>query len=266
MKTHYQLLDLQPAASAEEIKRAFRREIARYHPDKVQHLGPEFQEIAATRAAELTEAYRVLMDADLRQQYDGLLAGENIPASPRGAATASRPETAAPSPPPPEPPAPAPPDLSFQQERTAVSDMVRKAIVAKLRNAVAAVAGDATSLPNPSFDVAYVINPKKGMFKKAEPAVRILARIVPQVDPEAIGEVWPLAAKGATADAVVCVLLLGNGLAAPRLLGGAVAEQRRKTRIAPVVIPVDIRDWEALFPPEAPDIVRRIIEKLRSSA
>ena len=33
-----------------------RREIARYHPDKVQHLGPEFQEIAATRAAELTEA------------------------------------------------------------------------------------------------------------------------------------------------------------------------------------------------------------------
>ena len=34
-------------APADEIKKAFRREIARYHPDKVQHLGQEFQEMAA---------------------------------------------------------------------------------------------------------------------------------------------------------------------------------------------------------------------------
>lgn len=47
MKTYYELLDVAPQASSDEIKRAFRREIARYHPDKVQHLGPEFQEIAA---------------------------------------------------------------------------------------------------------------------------------------------------------------------------------------------------------------------------
>ena len=33
-------------APADEIKKAFRREIARYHPDKVQHLGQEFQEMA----------------------------------------------------------------------------------------------------------------------------------------------------------------------------------------------------------------------------
>ena len=35
------------AASADEIKRAFRQQIARYHPDKVQHLGKEFQALAA---------------------------------------------------------------------------------------------------------------------------------------------------------------------------------------------------------------------------
>lgn len=51
MKTHYELLEVVAEASADDIKRAFRREIAKYHPDKVQHLGVEFQEIAALRAA-----------------------------------------------------------------------------------------------------------------------------------------------------------------------------------------------------------------------
>ena len=56
MKTHYEILGLESSADADAIKKAFRREIARYHPDKVIHLGAEFQEMAATRAAELTVA------------------------------------------------------------------------------------------------------------------------------------------------------------------------------------------------------------------
>ena len=72
MQTFYELLSVAPSATAEEIKRAFRNEIARYHPDKVQHLGKEFQEMAATRAASLTEAYRTLMNAELRAEYDRL--------------------------------------------------------------------------------------------------------------------------------------------------------------------------------------------------
>ncbi len=59
-KSYYELLDLPPTASSEDIKKAFRQQIARYHPDKVQHLGKEFQDMAADRAAELTEAYRIL--------------------------------------------------------------------------------------------------------------------------------------------------------------------------------------------------------------
>src|SRR3954471_20914227 len=73
LSTHYHLLGVDPAAPSDEIKQAFRREIARYHQDKVQHLGEEFQRLAATRAAELTEAYRVLMDAELRGKYDNVL-------------------------------------------------------------------------------------------------------------------------------------------------------------------------------------------------
>ena len=53
-KPFYELLEVAADASSDEIKRAFRREIAKYHPDKVQHLGKEFQEIAANKAAELT--------------------------------------------------------------------------------------------------------------------------------------------------------------------------------------------------------------------
>ena len=37
--THYDLLGIDSAASVDEIRRAFRREIAKYHPDKVQHSG-----------------------------------------------------------------------------------------------------------------------------------------------------------------------------------------------------------------------------------
>ena len=46
-KTYFELLSLPTTATLDEIRRSFRREIAKYHPDKVQHLGEEFQEIAA---------------------------------------------------------------------------------------------------------------------------------------------------------------------------------------------------------------------------
>jgi len=44
VKDYYQVLDIRPDASTEDIKRAFRQQIALYHPDKVQHLAREFQD------------------------------------------------------------------------------------------------------------------------------------------------------------------------------------------------------------------------------
>ena len=86
LKNYYDLLEIAPDSPAEEVKRSFRAQSARYHPDKVQHLGKEFQSMAADRAAELTEAYRILSDPQRRAEYDRAFA-EAGGAAPLPAAT-----------------------------------------------------------------------------------------------------------------------------------------------------------------------------------
>ena len=56
----YTLLDVSPQASPEEIKAAYRRAVARYHPDKVAHLGREFQELAHGKLLAIQQAYEIL--------------------------------------------------------------------------------------------------------------------------------------------------------------------------------------------------------------
>ena len=267
MKTHYDLLSLERTASADEVKRAFRREIARYHPDKVQHLGPEFQEIAATRAAELTEAYRILMDAALRSSYDESLDdGRPAPAPP--AAPAAHPPAASVEPPSPagrpaEPPPEAPRDMRFQQERATTNEYLRRAVLAKLSTAVDAVGGEGIS--HAPFDAAYRIKNRRGLFGKGDPDVRLVMRVVPVVDAEAVEAAWGAAIRLPSDDATLCVVLMGNGLAPAKELSAAISEQRRRSRkVGPVVIPVDMRDWESLLPPETPAAVRALLDRLRT--
>lgn len=61
MKNHYQTLGIDRSASAEDIKRAYRRLASQHHPDK----GGD-----TSRFQEIEEAYRVLSDPEQRQQYD----------------------------------------------------------------------------------------------------------------------------------------------------------------------------------------------------
>src|SRR5262249_46359381 len=56
----YAVLGIKRDASVEEIRAAYRREIVNCHPDKVAHLGDEFQELAKTKAQEINRAYAVL--------------------------------------------------------------------------------------------------------------------------------------------------------------------------------------------------------------
>lgn len=54
---HYATLGLDPGASMEEIKKAYRKLSMKYHPDKVRHLGEEFREIAEQKMKEINSAY-----------------------------------------------------------------------------------------------------------------------------------------------------------------------------------------------------------------
>ncbi len=57
----YEVLGLRPGAAQEEIKTAYKRLAAQYHPDKVQHLGGEFQELAHEKFVIIQNAYNRLM-------------------------------------------------------------------------------------------------------------------------------------------------------------------------------------------------------------
>jgi len=56
--SYYQILEITSSASDQEIKKAYRSMATRFHPDKVQHLGPEFQKMAEDKFKAINEAYQ----------------------------------------------------------------------------------------------------------------------------------------------------------------------------------------------------------------
>jgi curved DNA-binding protein CbpA len=259
-KSYYDLLELLPTSSQDEVKKAFRLQIARYHPDKVQHLGREFQEMAAERAAELTEAYRILSNEERRAEYDRTL-GAAAPVSPVPAAqTTASPPASAPQAERPPPHADA--GGAFTQERTTRDEWLLKAAIGRFRQALAAVGGSYEESPVRGFDVACV--PKSKLFGGGK-RPRLLGRFVTRVDGAAVAEAWTQAAKwGATSGDEICVFLTGTSLAPARELADAIAEQRRRTRSKVTLIPVDARDWQAHMPTDAPDLAKTILTRLKS--
>jgi len=57
----YQVLRITTGASKEEIKAAYFNLIKQYHPDKVSHLGQEFQKLADEKTQLINQAYEILM-------------------------------------------------------------------------------------------------------------------------------------------------------------------------------------------------------------
>ena len=64
-RDYYEALGVDKSASADEIKRAYRRMAMKYHPDK----NPDDKE-AEAKFKECAEAYEVLSDTEKRQRYD----------------------------------------------------------------------------------------------------------------------------------------------------------------------------------------------------
>lgn len=296
MKTLYDVLEVAPDASHEEIKQAFRRQIARYHPDKVQHLGAEFQVLAATRASELTEAYSVLTNSLRRSEYDRKLRAldpdgevESPAPAPAHADEPARPRPTpprhAPRPSPaPQPGGPSPsadaarpgpsrdgphPEPrgkeSFVEERASRDELVRKASVARMRIAIQAEIGACDEYPPTGFDVAA--NSRIKLFVRTRKS-KVLGRFVSRIDGNTIADTFIAAARLATADTQFSVFLMGIELASSPELAEAVAQQRRRTLPGGpgsiVLIPVDVRDWSALVPTDTPKLAKSIIDRLRA--
>ena len=67
MKNYYKILEVDPMASHEEIRDAYRKAVKKYHPDVSQVSNSE------AMIREINEAYEILSDETSRQQYDNEL-------------------------------------------------------------------------------------------------------------------------------------------------------------------------------------------------
>ena len=264
--THYEILDLPRKASIDEVKQAFRREIARYHPDKVFHLGREFQQIAAAKAAELTEAYATLSDPARRTTYDLALASVDVAASgavpaasdpvkraagKRGAAIhEAEPEKVPPT----------------AARRARMLDFVKRSTADRFKRAIQEQFGACDSVPVEGFELACT-PPKTRLFGQAPP--RILVRCVLHVNREAILDGWRAVATMRTdVRRDVSLFLAGPDVANVRELAVAITEQRGKRMpggATLTLVPVNTDTWNAHVPTDASPAVRQLLARVKSA-
>ena len=60
-RTPHEILNVPSHADQTEIKAAYRKLANQYHPDKVSHLGKEFQDLAERKFKEIQAAYQKLV-------------------------------------------------------------------------------------------------------------------------------------------------------------------------------------------------------------
>jgi len=53
----YKILEIEPSATDDEVKKAYRKMAMKYHPDKVSHLGEDFKKTADEKFKKVNEAY-----------------------------------------------------------------------------------------------------------------------------------------------------------------------------------------------------------------
>jgi hypothetical protein len=120
--------------------------------------------------------------------------------------------------------------------------------------------GDVAESSTRGFDFDCTAKSKK-LFGRGT-VHRFAAKLVARVDRTEIQNVWAAAQR---AGGQICVFVLGNGLAPMRELADAIADMRKKPRGEKGVwlIPVDLRDWTAHVPADAPAVCKAVMQKLR---
>jgi len=75
---YYRLLGLDHRATEADVKQAYYAVAARFHPDRNRDAAPDVQEAIYVIFKRLNEAYRVLLDAERRGEYDESLAAGKV--------------------------------------------------------------------------------------------------------------------------------------------------------------------------------------------
>src|SRR5262245_65677568 len=67
---YYEILDIPPSATDEQIRAAYRILVQLHHPDRLQQMSPAVREYAEERLKKINQAYSVLGDPERRAVYD----------------------------------------------------------------------------------------------------------------------------------------------------------------------------------------------------
>ena len=240
------------------------------------HLGAEFQDMAATRAAELTVAYKTLTRCraarGVRRQHRRRHCRRRTCRSRRGPGRPRRSAGAAPPPPETTTPPPPPPRKQGHALRPSApiaTSILKRAIAGRVLGIVETLYGKIDTPTVRGFDLAMVPLAKP-RFLGARPP-RVLVKVVDTADAAAITEAYGAASRARVhaGKSPVVVLLFARTIAPQHELSKAQRSQRpqRKAPDSPeevAVVVVDTADWSCRLPPGCSAAVHKLTDQICS--
>jgi DnaJ domain len=250
------LLGIALPASAEEVKRAYRRQISRYHPDKVQHLGEEFQVMAAEKSAQLTHIYQQLLESGGSDETVEVASG----ATDAGTSTAGATQTASAG------AGAAPRQVnrasSWQAVAVGCPSLILGAAIDRVTQSVRWTLPRAEEIPVAGFSLACRTRPDwRGLFKR-RPSEAVLLRAPSDAGPAPRQRIRDLV-PGVDGAIVMFDLVLNALAAGQHEPMGRTPPARREADVFSVT--VDAMTWKARVPPHVPEIAHLILERLRDA-
>ncbi len=248
------LLGIALPASIDEVKRAYRRQISRYHPDKVHHLGEEFQVLAAEKSAQLTEVYRRLVEANgSDERIDDVAVPTATPGEEPRVEDVS-----------------APPPVnrmsSWQAVAAGCPSLILTAAIDRVSQAVRLTLPRADEFSVPGFSGAWKTRADWRGLLKRHPIEGVLLRAPASdmpVNRQRAPRIRPLV-SGVDGAIVIVDLVVGPLAIEPQTPSNARPPSSRGERDVHVVT-LDAMTWRACMPPEAPPIAHLILARVRDS-
>jgi DnaJ domain len=246
------LLGIALPAPLDEVKRAYRRQISRYHPDKVHHLGEEFQVLAAEKSAQLTEVYRRLLEAN---GSDEQIENVAVPA------TTSRDEPRVED-------VSAPPPVnrmsSWQAVAAGCPSLILTAAIDRVSQAVQLTLPRADEFTVPGFSAAWRTRADWRDLLKRRPIEGVLLRTPADlaVDRQRVRRIRHLV-SGVDGAIVIVDLVVGPLAIEPPPSNARPLSSRGERDV--YVVTLDAMTWKASMPPEAPAIAHLILARVRDS-